>query len=105
MHTASIRPPIADVDDPACERRVNALPPAEECGRRDRRKPLTPSGSRARSPSCPIELQEVDRETLREEVGPMTGHTPSGRVECSPLTAQREVNDDGLRYVEHHASQ
>src|SRR5207249_9703217 len=97
MHTASIRPPIADVDDAASERRVNALPPAEECGRRHRRKPLTPSRTRARSPSCPIELQEVDREALRKEVGPMTGHTLSGSVDCSPLTAQWEVHDDGLR--------
>src|SRR5437016_14036456 len=96
MHTASIRPPIADVDDPACERRVNALPPAEECGRRDRRKPLTPSGSRARAASCPIELQRVDRETAREDGGPMTGHTPNGRVGCRPLPAQPERNDDGL---------
>src|SRR5436309_14610141 len=97
MHTAPIRPPIADVDDAASERRVDALPPAEECGRRDRRKPLTPSGSRARSPGCPVELQEVDRKTLREEVGPMTRHTSSGSVDCSPLAAQWAVHDDGLR--------
>src|SRR6266542_2982753 len=97
----SIRPAIAGVYYPAREGGVDGLAPAEERRRWDRCEPLTPAWDVGRLPRGPVHLEEIDRETLGEEVGSVARHARCRRVASGPLSTEREVDDDGLREVEH----
>jgi len=89
----AIRPAITSVDYSAREGRVDRLAPAEERCRWDGCKPLTPAWDVARLPRSPVYLEEIDREPLGEEVGPVARHARCRSVTSSPLATEREVDD------------